>query len=61
MRRRYMWWRLAFIVVILVAVFAFHAHGSTLADLRIARIVVVVALLAGGGLLSRSRRGGRRP
>ena len=42
--RRSLYVRLAFTAVLLIAVLGFHAHGSTLAVLRVARIVLVVAV-----------------
>ncbi len=48
--------RLVFLVVFLVAVLAFHASGSTLVFLRVARLVLVVAIIGGLGMWRRSRR-----
>jgi hypothetical protein len=54
-----MYLRLAFLMVILIAAFAFHASGSTLVIMRVARIVLVAVVLAGMGLLRRRRGGGQ--
>ncbi len=48
--------RLAFLAIVLIAAVGFHARGSTLVDLRVAGIVVVVLVL-GAGWVAR-RRGG---
>jgi len=50
--------RLALLAVLLIATFAFHASGTTLAELRIARFVLVIAVVAGFGFISRRRRRG---
>lgn len=43
----------ATLVVLLVAAFVFHAHGTTLTVIRIARVVVIVAILGFGALMRR--------
>jgi hypothetical protein len=45
----------ATLVVLLVAAFVIHASGTTLAVIRIARIVVIVAVLGVGALLRRAK------
>lgn len=63
---RYMYIRLAFVIVLLVAVLVLHASGTTLVVLRVARIALVALLVLGGGALARRRgresigRGGPR-
>ena len=52
---RYLYIRLAFLVVLLLAVLVLHAHGSTLVVLRVARIALIALLLLGGGALARRR------
>ena len=47
--------RLASLVAVLVAAFAFHASGSTLAVVRIARIALVAVLVVGAGLIAQRR------
>jgi hypothetical protein len=47
--------RLAFVVVVLLAVFVFRASGSTLVVLRIARIAVVALVVLGAGWIARRR------
>jgi len=49
--------RLALLVAFLIAVFAFHAHGTTLEILQVARVALLVALL-GTAWLARRRRTG---
>ena len=50
--------RFASLWVIIVAVLAFHARGSSLELLRVGRIVVVAVVVLGAGLVAR-RRGPR--
>jgi hypothetical protein len=52
---RYLYIRLAFLVLILVAVLVLHARGSTLVLLRVSRIALIALLLLGGGALARRR------
>ncbi len=54
--RKLMLIRLAFLGVLLVATFVFHVSGTALVELRIARLVLLVALVASVGLISRRRR-----
>jgi hypothetical protein len=49
--------RVLLLVVFLVAVFAFHAHGTTLAVLQVARVGLLVVLLGSGWAARRRRRG----
>jgi hypothetical protein len=49
--------RLVLVVAFLVAVFAFHAHGTTLVILQVARVALLVAVL-GTAWLARRRRAG---
>jgi len=44
--------------VLLVVTFVFHVSGTTLVELRIARLVLLVALVVGFGLIVRRRRRG---
>jgi len=48
--------RFAFLGVLLVLTFVFHVSGTALVELRIARLVLLVALVAGFGLVSSHRR-----
>jgi 4-amino-4-deoxy-L-arabinose transferase-like glycosyltransferase len=48
--------RVALLGAALVATFVFHLTGTALVELRIAQLVLLVALLAGLGLISRHRR-----
>ena len=48
--------RLVFLAVVIVAAVGFHARGSTLVDLRVVGLVVVVVVF-GAGWVAR-RRGG---
>lgn len=48
--------RLGFLGVLLVVTFLFHVSGTTLVELRIARLVLLLALAAGFGLISRRRK-----
>jgi hypothetical protein len=54
--RNLLYVRLVFLAVVLIAAVGFHARGSTLIDLRIVGIAVVVLVL-GAGWVAR-RRGG---
>ncbi|MCL2419342.1 MAG: hypothetical protein FWD04_08620 [Conexibacteraceae bacterium] len=58
--RKLMLIRLGFLGVLLVVTFVFHVSGTTLVELRIARLVLLVALVVGFGLVSRRRRGRER-
>ena len=42
--------------VLLVVTFVFHVSGTALVELRIARLVLLVALVVGFALISRRRR-----
>jgi hypothetical protein len=44
---------IATLVLLLVAVFVLHVHGTTLAIIRVARIVLVVAIIGVGAMLRR--------
>ena len=48
--------RFGFLSVLLVVTFVFHVSGTALVELRIARLVFLVALVAGFALISRRRR-----
>lgn len=48
--------RFGFIGVLLVVTFAFHVSGTALVELRIARLVLLVGLTVGFGVISRPRR-----
>jgi hypothetical protein len=48
--------RIALIVVFLIAVFAFHAHGTTLAVIQVVRVVLLVALIGTAAAARRRRR-----
>lgn len=48
--------RFGLLGVLLVVTFVFHASGTALVDLRIARLVLLVALVVGFGLITRRRR-----
>lgn len=50
--------QLSLLAALLVATFAFHISGTTLVELRIARLVVFIGLVVGIGWFSR-RRGAR--
>ncbi len=54
--RKLMLIRVGFVSVLLVATFVFHVSGTALVELRTARLVLVVALVGGLGLISRRRR-----
>lgn len=58
--RKLMLIRFVFLGVLLVATFVFHVSGTELVELRIARLVLLVALVAGVRVVSR-RRHGRGP
>ena len=47
--------RFGFLGVLLVVTFVFHVSGTALVELRIARLVLLVALVVGFGLISRRR------
>lgn len=47
--------RVGFLAVLLVATFVFHLSGTALVEMRIARLALLVALVAGLGLISRRR------
>jgi hypothetical protein len=47
--------RIALLVALLVALFVFHAHGTTLRVLEAARLVLLIALLGSGWMLRRRR------
>jgi hypothetical protein len=49
--------RLGLLAAFLVAVFVFHAHGTTRDILQGARVVLLVALLGSGWLARRRARG----
>jgi hypothetical protein len=53
--RYFMAARIALLAVFLVAVFVFHAHGTTLHVIQVLRIVLLVALV-GSALILRRRR-----
>lgn len=55
--RKRMLIRFGFLGVLLVVTFVFHISGSALVEVRIARLVLLVALVAGFGVVSRRRRG----
>jgi hypothetical protein len=54
--RKMMVIRFGFLGVLLVVTFVFHVSGTALVELRIARPVLLVALVAGVGVVSRRRR-----
>jgi hypothetical protein len=54
--RKLMLIRFAFLGVVLVVTFVFHVSGTALVELRIAQLVLLLALVAGFGLISRRRR-----
>ncbi|HXO09690.1 MAG TPA: hypothetical protein VN880_16730 [Solirubrobacteraceae bacterium] len=47
--------QLALLAVLLAATFAFHITGTTLVELRIARLIVFVVIVVGLGWSSRRR------
>lgn len=49
--------QLALLAALLAASFAFHISGTELVELRIARLVVFVAIVVGLGWFSRRRAG----
>jgi hypothetical protein len=53
--RYFMIARLGLLAVLLLAVFVFHAHGTTLRVLQFVRLAVLVALV-GSALVARRRR-----
>jgi hypothetical protein len=53
--RYFMVARIALLAVLLLAVFVFHAHGTTLRVLQVLRIVLFVALLAFAWVIRRRR------
>lgn len=55
-----MYIRFAFLAALLVAVLVFHASGTTLVVMRVARYVLIVLLVLGAGLIRR-RRASRMP
>ncbi len=48
--------RVAALAVLLLATFIFHVSGTTLVELKIARVVILIALVVGAGWYSRRRR-----
>jgi hypothetical protein len=48
--------RFGFLGVLLLATFVFHLSGTALVELRIARLVLLVALVGGFAMISRRRR-----
>jgi len=59
-RGRFVIVQVTLLVALLIATFAFHLSGTTLVELRIARLILVVAVVVGFGWLSR-RRGREHP
>jgi hypothetical protein len=47
--------RLALLAVFLIAVFVFHAHGTTLHVLQVLRFAVLIALIASAVVIRRRR------
>jgi uncharacterized membrane protein YqjE len=47
--------RIALLVVFLIALFVFHAHGRTLEVLQGARFILVIALIASAWVIRRRR------
>jgi hypothetical protein len=47
--------RIAILAILLLAVFVFHAHGSTLRVLQVLRLVLLVALFASAFVFRRRR------
>ncbi len=47
--------RIGLLAVLLLAVFVFHAHGSTLRVLQVVRFVLLVALVASAWVVRRHR------
>jgi hypothetical protein len=56
--RKLMLIRFGLVGVLLVVAFVFHVSGTALVDLRIARLVLLVGLVVGFGVISRRRRRG---
>jgi hypothetical protein len=54
--RKLMLIRFGLLGALLVVTFAFHLRGTALVDLRIARVALLVALVAGFGVISRRRK-----
>jgi hypothetical protein len=54
--RNLLYVRLAFLAIVLIAGVGFHARGSTLVDLRVVGLVVVLLVLGAGWV---ARRRGR--
>lgn len=52
--------RFGFLGVLLVVTFMFHVSGTLLVEIKIARLVLLAALVAGFGLISRHRRSRER-
>ena len=48
--------RVAALAVLLLATFIFHVSGTALVELKIARVVILIALVVGAGWYSRRRR-----
>ncbi len=53
--RRTMYLRLALVVPVLIAAFVLHVSGETLVIMRVARIAIVLAFVAGAWWLRRRR------
>jgi hypothetical protein len=53
--RYFMAARIGLLAVFLLAVFVFHAHGSTLRVLQVVRLVLLVALFASAMVFRRRR------
>jgi hypothetical protein len=53
--RFFMTARIALLAVFLLAVFVFHAHGSTLRVLQVVRLVLLVALVGSAWIVRRRR------
>jgi hypothetical protein len=53
--RKLMVIRLGLLAVLLIVTFVFHVSGTALVELRIARLVLLVALAVGFGVISRRR------
>jgi hypothetical protein len=56
--RKLMLIRFGLVGVLLVVAVVFHVSGTALVDLRIARLVLLVGLVVGFGVISRRRRRG---
>jgi hypothetical protein len=48
--------QVALLAVLLLATFILHLSGTALVELRVARLVILVALVVGAGWVSRRRR-----